>query len=125
MERKCQKCGVVKKGADMTLDEACPSCGVIYSKAAIAAAKTAEVRARVAERAASQAKPADEAGRPTNSGNIAWSLALVGSLGGAYWIANTWVMAESAPQQAAGAAMAVACAAIPYCFARAVEKLIR
>ncbi|WP_047680954.1 MULTISPECIES: hypothetical protein [Xenorhabdus] len=32
-------------------------------------------------------------------------------------------MAESAPQEAAGAAIAVACAVVPYCIARAVSML--
>lgn len=54
---------------------------------------------------------------------IAHLLTLIGSLIGGWELLNTMAFAESAPQQAAGAAMALAWAVLPYCFARAVEKI--
>lgn len=44
-------------------------------------------------------------------------------LGGQHFL-QTLVMAESAPQQAAGAAMAVAYAFLPYVFARSMVELV-
>lgn len=124
MKRMCQKCGSVKEDADMSAAEACPRCGAIYSKASIAAA---------AARSAEQARPPSTARTAETSqsssqkggGKIAWTIALLGSFAGLYELINTSALAQSAPQQAAGAAMALAYAAIPYCMARAIQMLMR
>jgi hypothetical protein len=56
---------------------------------------------------------------------ILWALTILGSLLGAF-IAVTGVMnANGAPQEAAAAAMGVACAVIPYCLARAVAEITK
>lgn len=54
---------------------------------------------------------------------LSYVLVIIGTLIGGYELLNTLAFAESAPQQAAGAALALAWAVLPYCFARAVEKL--
>ena len=54
---------------------------------------------------------------------FAWIVALVGSALGALTFLLTMSGAESAPQEAAGAGMALALAAVPYCFARALGEL--
>jgi hypothetical protein len=51
-----------------------------------------------------------------------WIVAAIGAVLGAVQFAMIF-SAESSPQQAAGAAMAVAVAAIPYIFARAIDRL--
>jgi hypothetical protein len=53
---------------------------------------------------------------------VLWWLTIVGVVAGTLALLGTLV-ANGAPQQAAGAAMAVAFAALPYCFARAVEGI--
>lgn len=52
-----------------------------------------------------------------------WVLALLGALGGGLVLLLTVGAAQGAPQQAAGAAVAVALAVIPYVLARAAEGL--
>ncbi|MBE8596869.1 hypothetical protein [Xenorhabdus sp. BG5] len=55
---------------------------------------------------------------------ILWLLVIFGSvLGLTMGLIPALTMAESAPQEAAGAAIAVACAVVPYCIARAVSML--
>lgn len=56
---------------------------------------------------------------------IFWILTILGTLlGGA--IALMGIMnAQGAPQEAAAAAVGVACAVIPYCLARAVSELTK
>lgn len=54
---------------------------------------------------------------------IAYVFTIIGTLIGGFQLIETMTFAESAPQQGAGAAMALAWAVLPYCFARAVEKL--
>jgi len=49
-----------------------------------------------------------------------WWLAILGTLAGAIGLVSTFAV-NSAPQQAAGAAIAIAFAVLPYCLARAVE----
>ena len=51
-----------------------------------------------------------------------WFLALLGAFAGELTLL-TVVFQTGAPQQAAVAAIAVAHAVIPYCFARAIEKM--
>src|SRR5258708_4285824 len=48
-------------------------------------------------------------------------LTILGALFGGVRLIDTLMKANTAPQQAAGAALAAAIAVIPYCFARAVE----
>jgi hypothetical protein len=54
-----------------------------------------------------------------------WIGAIVGVVAGSGMLFNTLTSStvDSAPKQAAGAAIAVALVVIPYCFARAVEAL--
>jgi hypothetical protein len=51
-----------------------------------------------------------------------WWLAIIGAVAGAIGLVSTFA-ANGAPQQAAGAAIAVALAVLPYCLARAVEGI--
>ena len=53
---------------------------------------------------------------------ILWILVVFGCLIGVVSLAEA-IFSTAAPQQAAGAAIAVACAVIPYCFARACHVL--
>jgi hypothetical protein len=55
--------------------------------------------------------------------SIFWLLTILGSLAGAFTLTQTFSAAKSAPQEAAGAALAAALAVIPYCLARAVGEL--
>lgn len=50
---------------------------------------------------------------------------IIGAVIGGFELLNTVTHAESAPQQAAGAALAAACAVVPYCLARAVQEIKR
>ena len=52
-------------------------------------------------------------------------LTIIGSLLGGVELLNVMVLAKSAPQQAAGAAQAVAFAVVPYCLARAIQEIKR
>lgn len=55
---------------------------------------------------------------------FSWALVIVGALLGGFTLLAV-VSAQSAPQEAALAAIAVALAVIPYCFARAVTELAK
>ena len=50
-----------------------------------------------------------------------WLLTIVGCLAGGFILYITVTSASGAPQEASGAAIAVACAVIPYCFARSLQ----
>lgn len=50
-------------------------------------------------------------------------LTAIGSLIGGFFLFLAFATAESAPQEASLAAIAVAFAVLPYCFARAVERI--
>jgi hypothetical protein len=52
---------------------------------------------------------------------ILWLWTMIGGLTSTGLLLYTFTKAQSAPQQAAGAAMAVAVVAVPYCLARAVQ----
>jgi hypothetical protein len=52
-----------------------------------------------------------------------WLLTIAGSLFGGFIGVVGVFAAKGAPQEASAAAMAVACAAIPYCLARAVSEI--
>jgi hypothetical protein len=56
---------------------------------------------------------------------ICWVLSLFFGAGAALQLAITVSTAGSAPQQAAGAALAAAMAVVPYCFARSVDELTK
>jgi hypothetical protein len=56
---------------------------------------------------------------------VLWILTILGELAGAATVIFDVLTADSAPKQAAGAAMAVSFVVIPYCVARAVEGLSR
>ena len=51
-----------------------------------------------------------------------WVLALIGSILGGFTLLGVFLQ-TGAPQQGALAAIAVGLAVIPYCFARAIEKM--
>lgn len=56
---------------------------------------------------------------------FAWILVAIGSVLGGLTLLLTIFGSNGAPQAAAGVAIAVALAAIPYCFARALGELSR
>ena len=53
-----------------------------------------------------------------------WIITLICSALGGILLFDTFLSADSAPQQAAGAAMAVAIVVIPYVFSRAIAELL-
>lgn len=54
---------------------------------------------------------------------FAWIMVIIGSILGGLGTLLGILTANGAPQQAAAAAMGVAFAVIPYCFARAVQEI--
>jgi uncharacterized paraquat-inducible protein A len=54
---------------------------------------------------------------------FSWVLAVLGALIGGCVFAYTLLFADSAPKQAAGAAIAMAWVVLPYCFARALAAI--
>jgi hypothetical protein len=50
-----------------------------------------------------------------------WLLTIIGCVAGLFVLFFTLVGASGAPQEAAGAAIAIAFAVIPYCLARSVQ----
>lgn len=54
---------------------------------------------------------------------LLWILTIVGALIGGSFFLLTLLTADSAPQEASGAALAIGCAVIPYVLARAVSEL--
>lgn len=56
--------------------------------------------------------------------NLIYVFPLLGSLAGGLIILGTMVRANSAPQEAAGYAMACALCVVPYVFARAIDMMI-
>jgi len=54
---------------------------------------------------------------------ILWKITIVGSVLGLSTLFMTLMGASGAPQEAAGAAIAVALAVIPYCVARAFSEM--
>lgn len=121
MIRQCPKCGFEKPDASYAVNEECPKCGVIYAKAAEVSARqrqVASVRSRVeaTETHQTSASPLER---------LAWIVTFLGGVLGLWQLAHTTMNAASAPQQAAGAAMAIGWAAIPYCIARAIQLFSR
>jgi hypothetical protein len=60
-----------------------------------------------------------------NVAKFGWMMAATGAILAGLILVGTVLLGSSAPQQAAGAAIAAAVAVIPYVFARAVEGLAR
>lgn len=54
---------------------------------------------------------------------LLWALVILGVLAGGFVLFATLTIAKGAPQEAAGAAVAVALAVLPYCLARAADGL--
>jgi hypothetical protein len=52
-----------------------------------------------------------------------WFFAGIGVVFGGIIVVGTLMTATGAPQEAAGAAIRVACGVLPYCFARAAQEL--
>lgn len=112
MNKACPKCGTVSDVQDSPL-AACPSCGAIYAKAAAP---------RIPAKAVPEAKTG---GFMRTLERLLWLATGLGALFGALQIALTSANATSAPQQAAGMAMAVAYAVVPYVLARALQEMRR
>lgn len=125
MERICPKCSHANAHASGDALESCPACGVIYSRAAQTLAMNATYRPR--RRTAAQETPARSllGWLGLIAETLSWVVALLCASSGALQLSEGLDAAQSAPQQAAAAAIALATAAIPYCFARAVQQLRR
>jgi hypothetical protein len=54
---------------------------------------------------------------------VSWIITLIGSAIGFFVLIITLFGSNGAPQEAAGAAIAVAFSVIPYCFARALSEM--
>ena len=54
---------------------------------------------------------------------LCWVVVLIAAAAAVWQLFDTFANAQSAPQQAAGAAMSAATVIAPYCFARAVRAL--
>lgn len=125
MQRTCVKCGHVNDEADPSATAFCPECGVVYAKAAVAAVRerqTEPVRARVD---AAERRAVSERGAPSIVERVLWLATVVCAGIGFFQLIITTTQATSAPQQAAGAGMAIAWAVIPYCMARAIQLFNR
>lgn len=123
MRKTCQKCGT-ESDVDDSPSAACPSCGVIFAKVEhISVAQRQAIRAAGRKRVALEYEaPEHPAG---GAGKLMWALCLLGSLVGVGYMGFTFALARSAPQEAAGMAVAMAFAVIPYVLARAVQELRR
>jgi hypothetical protein len=118
MQRTCVKCGLVNDAADASPTAACPQCGAIYAKATTAAVRQQQTQA-VRDRLQS------DRSKPSAPERIAWMFAVACAGLGMVDLIYTAIAAQSAPQQAAGAAFAAALAVIPYCIARAFQAFYR
>ena len=121
MQVTCAKCQHVNDAATGKPMETCPQCGVIYARAALAQSQQRQadvVRSRISATSRASAGPGAIE-------RLGWYLCLSGAVLAGIELAFTYSKAESAPQQAAGAALALALAAIPYCVARALQMLLR
>lgn len=123
MLKTCRKCGTESE-VDDSPTTACPSCGVIFAKVEqISVAQRQAIRAAAASRASTPVAQTEDAPRQQPIvERICWAMTAIGALSGAGQFFYTVASAESAPQQAAGFAAAMACAVIPYVFARAAQE---
>jgi uncharacterized Zn finger protein (UPF0148 family) len=112
MERECPKCGFLNPQATGSTIEACPTCGAIYAKAAVAKAHQ--------RLATEQRRTNYTLSDQTWVVKLMRGFALLGAVAGLAQLAATIIRAESAPQQTAGACIAIAFAVIPYCAAQAI-----
>jgi predicted nucleic acid-binding Zn-ribbon protein len=125
MQRTCPKCGHVNEQASEAPDATCPQCGVIYAKAAAHMVRQRQVDSVRSRVDATVRKETAVRSTPTTMERIAWIGTFLFAVLGLVQLVYTVIHAESAPQQAAGAAIAVAWAAIPYCMARAIQLFNR
>lgn len=104
------RCGAINDEAKGSALDACPCCGVLYTRAV---ARTVD--------------PPPKAAAPKGSmlQRIAWFGVILGGALGLAQIILTHQEAESGPQQAAGMAIAIAYAVVPYVIARALSALGR
>lgn len=109
MVRECPKCGATKKDATFASNERCPSCGFIFAMARPKADHQQEHRATIADWIE----------------KLLWAAVALGSVNGIYWLLSLATLADSSPKQAAGAAIALGSAAVPYCLARAFNQYRR
>lgn len=117
----CPKCQHVNQAATGQAMETCPQCGVIYARAAVQ-----QLQQRQAEAVRTRVAASTPAGNaPGFVERLGWYLTIAGSIYGVVMLISTWVLAESSPQQAAGAGLAAAAVVIPYCLARALQQLFR
>jgi hypothetical protein len=114
----CPKCQTVNDAATGAPNESCPQCGVIYARAAVAQAQR-----RVAE-STRVSVPAKAHDGPGALERLCWWVVVAGCVLALVQLGITFG-AESAPQQAAGAGLALGFAAVPYCLARAIQQLSR
>lgn len=122
MDKKCIKCGHVADLESYSAASSCPACGAVYAKV--------EAQASL-ERVRAQRQPAiAEPSTPTPAKKslteiLAWAFSALASVYASSVLIGGLEEAQSAPQQAALAAMSGAIAVIPYCFARAISSLSR
>lgn len=117
MELECPKCGALNPRGTGEPGETCPKCLVIYAKATTA---RAQERARQEQQLRS-ARMSANSSRPWMD-CLVWGVTIIGSIVGLLQLGYTLASAETAPQQAAGAGIAIAFAVVPYCLARAVTS---
>jgi hypothetical protein len=98
----------------MSASENCPKCGANFSRSSWEAAQQLS-------RDRSDDKVSDANG-PGGFERAIWIVTIISSIIALVELSFTTIAAQSAPQQAAGAALAVAWAAVPYCLARAVQQ---
>jgi hypothetical protein len=55
--------------------------------------------------------------------NAVWLLPILGSLGGSFFLYEALFSSDTAPKQAAGAALACAVAILPYVLARSIQTV--
>lgn len=116
MQRECPKCGFINPDATGAAAETCPKCTVVYNKAALVRAQY-----RLAEEQRSHHAQAPLSTTPGSLWNrFVWGFAALGAVAGLIQLCYTFAEATSAPQQAAGAGLALGMAVIPYCLARAL-----
>ncbi len=109
MSRYCPKCGA-EFGTD---DETCPRCNFDPSK----------TPTTKGDPVSSSDTTAAQTGSKSGVASLFWGITLAGAVVAGVVAVAGFTNAQSAPQEAAAAGMAVAIAVIPYIFARAVQQL--
>ena len=123
MLKICQKCGAQNDVNDDPA-AACPSCGVIYAKVdQMITGQRQAIRASTHRKQPQSVESTSTA--PARGGRVMWLICLAGSVIGVGYGAITLTYATSSPQEAAGMAIAMAFAVIPYVLARAIQELSR